>query len=129
MDPYSIFINDLPKNLTYGEIKGAFWPYQTTPALQICKKEKYLIITFQKEDAVQQIIEDKDHITIKGKPVSIKQSYSRHIHLPPSFRLPIEVLFPNATTTPSTCTANSTSTSTTYTATSTSTSSLQTSLP
>ena len=94
MDPYSIFVNNLPKDVTYGNIKGALWPYQQYAPLQSCKKEKFIIITFQNEDAVQKIINDKDHITIKGKPVSIEQSYSCHIHLPPSFRLLIEVLFP-----------------------------------
>ena len=92
MDPYSIFVNDLPRHLTYGEIKGAFWPYQTTPALKILKKENYIIVTFEKEDTVQHILQDKDCIKLKGQHVTIKQATKqfipKYVHLPPSFFLP-----------------------------------------
>ena len=98
MDPYSIFVNDLPKNLTCGEIKGAFWPFQTTPSLTILKKEKYLIITVESADTVQQILKEKDQILLKRKKVSIKRAHNMFkpttIHLPPSFFLPIKVLMP-----------------------------------
>ena len=96
MDPFSIFIDDLPPHLTYCEIKAAFWPFQTSSSLQICKKEKYLIITFTKEDTVQRVLQEKDRIRLKGHRVSIKQATKRpnYVQIPPSFFIPPEVLVP-----------------------------------
>ena len=98
MDPYSIFITDLPKNLTYGQIKGAFWPFQPTPQLQILKKEKYLIVTFANKETVQEVLKERDSIMLKGKTVTIKQAQKKFIptkvHLLPSFFLPVELLYP-----------------------------------
>ena len=98
MDPFSIFIDNIPPNLTYGQIKGAFWPFQQLPPLLICKKEKYVIVTFEKEETVQDILRVKDHITLKGHKVNIKQAYKQFkptfVHIPPSFLLPPEVLVP-----------------------------------
>ena len=96
MDPFSIFVDNLPRYLTYCEIKAAFWAFQTTPALQILKKENYLIITFQKEETVQRVLQEKDKIRLKGKRVNIKQATKRltFILIPPSFFLPPEVLVP-----------------------------------
>ena len=104
MDPCSIFVENLPPNLTYGQIKGAFWPFQQTPSIQICKKEKYLIITFEEEETVKQIIRVKDHIRLKGHKVNIKQAWKQFkptfIHIPPSVRLPPDVLVPLPTPPP-----------------------------
>ena len=96
MDPYSIFVDNLPRNLTYGQIKAAFWPFQQTSGLQILKKEHYLIITFANEETVQRILDEKDRIRLKGQRVNIKQASKRlnFVHLPPSFFLPPEVLVP-----------------------------------
>ena len=89
MDPYSIFVNDLPQNLTYAQIKASCWPYQTTAPLQILKKEKYLIITFTHKETVQKVLRDKEGITLKGKTVTIMRAFKQFkpkvLHLPPSF--------------------------------------------
>ena len=102
MDPFSIFIENLPRHLTYGEIKAAFWPFQQTSGLQILKKENYIIITFAKEETVQRILEEKDRIRLKGQRVHIKQATKRltFVHLPPSFFLPPDVLVPLPTPPP-----------------------------
>ena len=63
-------MNDLPINLSYAQIKAAFWPYQTSAPLQILKKEKYLIITFEKEETMWKVLEEKDSITLQGKTVT-----------------------------------------------------------
>ena len=96
MDPYSIFVDNLPRNLSYGQIRAAFWPFQQTSGSQIVKKEHYLLITFTKEETVQRILEEKDRIRLKGQRVHIKQASKRlnFVHLPPSFFLPPEVLVP-----------------------------------
>ena len=96
MDPYSIFVDSLPRHLTYGQIKAAFWPFQQTSSIQILKKEHYLIITFTTEEAVQRVLQDKDRIRLKGQRVNIRQATKRltFVHLPPSFFLPPEVVYP-----------------------------------
>ena len=96
MDPFSIFVDNLPRHLTYSEIKAAFWPFQPTSGLQILKKEKYVIITFSKEETVQRILEERDRIRLKGQRVTIRQATKRltYVHIPPSFLLPPEVLVP-----------------------------------
>ena len=99
MDPTSIFVDNLPPNLTYCQIMAAFWPYQQDAPLQILKKEKFLIITFKKEESVQHILEEKDRIKLKGKHVNIRQAikkYTRptYIQLSPFVRPPPDVLFP-----------------------------------
>ena len=95
MDPFSIFVDGLPRNLSYGQDKAAFWPFEQTP-LQILKKEHYLIITFRKEETVQRVLQEKDRIQLKGQRVNIKQASKRlnFVHIPPSFFLPPEVLVP-----------------------------------
>ena len=102
MDPYSIFADGLPRNLTYGQIKAAFWPYQQTSSIQILKKEHYLILTFTTEEAVQRILHEKDRIRLKGQRVNIKQATKRltFVHLPPSFLVPPDVLVPLLATPP-----------------------------
>ena len=96
MDPYSVFIDGLPRHLTYSEIKAAFWTFQPTAPLQILKKEKYLIITFSTEEAVQRVLLEKDRIRLKGQRVNIIQATKRltYVHIPPSFFLPPEAVFP-----------------------------------
>ena len=96
MDPFSIFVDGLPRHLTYGQIKAAFWPFQQTSSIQILKKEHYLIITFITEEAVQRVLQDKDRIRLKGQRVNIRQATKRltFVHIPPSFLLPPEVLVP-----------------------------------
>ena len=96
MDPCSIFVEKLPRHLTYGEIKAAFWPFQQDAPLQILKKENYIIITFSKEESVQRILQEKDRIRLKGQRVNIKQASKRltFVHVPPSFFLPPDVLVP-----------------------------------
>ena len=107
MDPCAIYVNNLPRHLTYAEIKDAFWPYQTTPKLDILKKENYLLITFKKEETVKQILNDKDHIRLKGEKVTIKPAIKKYkptfVHIPPSFFLPPDVLFPLPTPPPPPC--------------------------
>ena len=97
MDPCSIYISELPRHLTYAEIKGAFWPFQTTPKLNIIKKENYVIIEFQKEETIQEILQEKDNIKIRGKSINIQPATKKfnptYVHLPPSFRLPPDVIF------------------------------------
>ena len=102
MDPFSIFIDDLPRHLTYSEIKAAFWPFQPSSGLQILKKENYIIITFEKEETVQRILEEKERIRLKGKRVNIIQATKRltFVHVPPSFLLPHDVLVPLPTPPP-----------------------------
>ena len=94
MDPNSIFVENLPRHLRYGEIKGAFWPFQQTPMV-ILKKENYLILTFTKEETVQRILQEKDRIRLKGQRVNIKQATKRFtsVHLPPSFFLLPALMF------------------------------------
>ena len=98
MDPTAIYIEDLPKDSTYCDIKDSFCPFQRSPPLQILKIEHYAIITFQKAKTVRKILRKKDQITLKGKTITIKQAYKQfepiYVHLPPSFHLPINVLFP-----------------------------------
>ena len=98
MDAYSIFINDLPTDLTYGQIKAAFWSYQQNEPLQILKKEKYIILTVTKEETVHKVLAEKDAIRLKGKRVSINQARKQFkptfIHIPPSFHLAPDVVFP-----------------------------------
>ena len=98
MDQSAIFVDDLPKNLMYGQIKAAFWPYQPSPPVLILKKEKYLIITFASTEIMERVLSDKANIRIQGKPVSIKQAFKQfvphYIHIPPSFHLPPSSLFP-----------------------------------
>ena len=48
MDSYAIYIEDLPVDTTYCDIKDTFCPFQRTPPLQISKHLHYAIITFQK---------------------------------------------------------------------------------
>ena len=89
LDSYSIFVDDLPNDLRYRQIKATFWPYQPYAPLQILKKDQYLIITFEKEETVQKVQKEKDQITLQGKRVTIKQAYKQFkaklIHLPFSF--------------------------------------------
>ena len=104
MDPTSIFVNDLPTHLTYGQIKAAFWPYQQDAPLQVLKKEKYLIITFSKEETMHKVLAEKESIRLKGKTVTIKQATKKFVptfvHIPPSFHLPPSTLFPLPTPPP-----------------------------
>ena len=103
MDSFSIFVNELPRHLTYGQIKAAFWPFQHEP-LQICKKENFLIVTFNSEETMQKVLQEKDRIRIQGKRVHIKQAYKKFkptfIHIPPSLFIPPEVLVPLSPTPP-----------------------------
>ena len=87
MDPYSIFVDGLPRHLTYGEIKAAFWSFQPSSSLQILKKEHYLIITFAKEEAVQRVLQEKDKIRLKGQRVNIIQATKRLTYHHHSFYL------------------------------------------
>ena len=98
MDPYAIYVEDIPKDTTYTDLKDTFCPFQRTPLLQILKKEHYAIITFVKAKTVRKILRRKDQLTIKGKNITIKEAIKqfqpKHIHLPPSFLLPVNVVFP-----------------------------------
>ena len=98
MDPKSIFVTDLPNDLTYRDIKSTFCPFQKSQPLEILKKEHFIIITFTHTDTMQRVLKHKDSIQLKGKNVTITQAFRkfkpRHIHLPFSFLLPIDVLFP-----------------------------------
>ena len=104
MDQSAIYVEQLPKHLTYGQIKDTFCPYQRNAPILILKKEKYLLITFQKEETVKQILRDRDNIRLQGKKVTIKEAFKQfvphYIHLPPSFHLPPEVVFPLPPTPP-----------------------------
>ena len=97
MDPYSIYVEDLPKNVTYADINDAFCPLQRSPPLRITKKENYLIIGFEKKETVKRILKHRDSIMLKGKVVTIKQAFVQfqptYVHIPPSFLLPPSSLF------------------------------------
>ena len=103
MDSNSIFVNELPRHLTYGQSKAAFWLFQHEP-LQILKKENFIIITFNSEETMHKVLAEKDRIRIQGKRVHIKQAYKKFkptfIHIPPSMFIPPEVLVPLTPTPP-----------------------------
>ena len=98
MDPYSIYVEDLPKDTTYNDLKDTFCKFQRRPPLDIVKKQQYVIITFQSTKTAKKILKKNDQLAAKGKPVTIKEADNKikptHIYLPPSFRLPVELLFP-----------------------------------
>ena len=98
MDSKAIYVEDLPKNLTYADIKDTFCPFQQSPPLHITKKENYLIIGFEKKKTVKRILKHRDSIMLKGKALTIKQAFKQfqciYVHLPLSLHLPISTLFP-----------------------------------
>ena len=98
MDPFSIFVGNLPTCLTYREIKDTFYRFQRVLPPISLKKEYFLIITFTNEATMRTVLQHKDSITLKGQRVTFQQAYKkfepRHIHLPFSFLLPLDILFP-----------------------------------
>ena len=96
MDPYSLYVEDLPADVTFCDIKDTFCVFQRSPPPTIVKKEKYLISTFMKPKTVQKILRRRDTLNLKGQNVTVKEAFvqfrPRNIHLPPSFFLPINVL-------------------------------------
>ena len=93
-----MYVEDIPKDTTYGDITDTFCPFKRIPPLEIVTKEHYAVITFVKPKTVRKILRKKDQLTIKGKNITIKEAIKqfkpKHIHLPPSFLLPVNVVFP-----------------------------------
>ena len=92
------YVEDFPNNTTYVDLKDTFCHFQRPPPLDIIKKQFYAIITFEKPKTVQKILKNKDRLTVRDKPVAIKEAYLKitptFIHIPPSFHLQPEVLVP-----------------------------------